>query len=215
MKIRKGVVNLTDNSTKLQTVQVEGLAEEVADNVERYQPFGLSTVLVDCPADGKGSECVIADLGSASMRSVIVADDRRFRPVGGFQGDVVLYGTHDTPTAATHSESTQRIVLTDDGTANYRALLKVNHCTIEINSQDEILIENENATITISASGAISITGGAAATINVPTLSITGNVAITGDLSVTGAVTNAGTNISRTHTHGGVQTGSGTTGVVS
>lgn len=33
MKLRKGVINLTDNSTKLQTVQVEGLAEEVADNV--------------------------------------------------------------------------------------------------------------------------------------------------------------------------------------
>ena len=214
MKLRKGVINLTDNSTKLQTVQVEGLAEEVADNVERYQPFGLSTVLVDCPADGKGSECVIADLGSASMRSVIVADDRRFRPVGGFQGDVVLYGTHDTPTAATHSDSTQRIVLTDDGTADYRMLLKNKHCSIEMNSADVIIIKNDNATITIEANGAISITGGAAATVNVPTLNITGNVAITGDLSVTGAVTNSGTNISRTHTHGGVQTGSGTTGVV-
>jgi len=215
MKLRKGVVNLTDNSTKLQTVQVEGLADEIADNVERYQPFGLSTVLVDCPVDGKGAECVIADLGSTSMRSVIVADDRRFRPVGGFQGDVVLYGTHDTPTAATHSESTQRIALTDDGTANYRMLLKTKNCSIEMNSHDEIMIENENITIIISANGGINITSSAAATVTVPTLNITGNVAITGDLSVTGAVTNAGKDISKNHTHGGVQAGGGTTGVVS
>ena len=214
MKLRKGVINLTDNTTKLQTVQVEGLADEIADNVERYQPFGLSTVLVDCPVDGKGAECVLADLGSTSMRAVIVADDRRFRPVRGFQGDVVLYGTHDTPTAATHSESTQRIALTDDGTADYRMLLKTKNCSIEMNSDDVIVIKNANATITIAASGAISITGSAAASIDVPALNVTGNVAITGDLSVTGAVTNAGTNISRTHTHGGVQTGSGTTGVV-
>ena len=83
-----------------------------------------------------------------------------------------------------------------------------------MNSDDVIVIKNDNATITISASGAISITGSAAASIDVPALNITGNVAITGDLSVTGAVNNAGTNISKTHTHGGVQTGSGTTWVV-
>lgn len=207
MKLRKGVINLTDNSTKLQTVQVEGLAEEVADNVERYQPFGLSTVLVDCPADGKGAECVLADLGSTSMRSVIVADDRRFRPVGGFPGDVVLYGIHDTPTAATHSESTQRIVLTDDGTADYRMLLKTKNCSIAMNSADVMVIKNANATITIAANGTM--------TIAAPTVNITGNVAITGDLSVSGTVTNAGTNISKTHTHGGVQPGVGITGVVS
>jgi len=215
MKLRKGVINLTDNTTKLQTVQVEGLADEIADNVERYQPFGLSTVLVDCPADGKGAECVIADLGSTSMRAVIVADDRRFRPVRGFPGDVVLYGIHDTPTAATHSESTQRIALTDDGTSDYRMLLKTKNCSIEMNSDDVIVIKNANATITIAASGAISITGSATASIDVPTLNITADVAITGGLSVTGPITNAGTDISKTHTHGGVQTGSGTTGVVS
>lgn len=206
MKLRKGVVNLTDNSTKLQTVQVEGLADEIADNVERYQPFGLSTVLVDCPADGKGAECVLADLGSTSMRSVIVADDRRFRPVGGFQGDVVVYGTHDTPTAATHSESTQRIVLTDDGTADYRMLLKTKNCSIEMNSADVIVIKNVNATITIAANGTM--------TIAAPTVNIIGNVAITGDLSVSGAVTNAAKDISKNHTHGGVQSGGSLTGVV-
>lgn len=212
MKLRKGVINLTDDTKKLQTVQVEGLADEVADNVERFQPFGLSTVLMDCPADGRGAECVLADLGSTSMRAVLVADDRRYRPVDGFQGDVVLYGTHDTPTAASHSESTQRIVLTDDGTDDYRILLKNKQCSIEMNSADTILIKNANATITISADGTIDID---ATEVNVTgPVAITGNVAITGDLSVTGAMTNAGTNVSKTHVHGGVQVGAGVTGVV-
>lgn len=38
------------------------------------------------------------------------------------------------------------------------------------------------------------------------------SVAITGDVSITGTLTNNGKNIGSTHTHGGVQTGSGTTG---
>lgn len=207
MKIRKGVVNFVDNSKKLQVCQVEGLANETADNVERYQPFGLSTNLMDCPEDGKGAECVLADLGSSSMRTVIVADDRRYRPVGGHPGDVVLYGIHDTQGASTHDLSTQRIALTDDGADNYRILLKNNHTSIALKSTDAIEIKNEHCTITIAANGTTSIT--------VPTLNITGNVAITGDLSVSGAVTNASKDISKNHTHGGVQPGGGITGVVS
>lgn len=184
MILRKGVINRTDDSKKLQTVQAEGLADEVADNVERFQPFGLSTVLMDCPEDGKGAECVLADLGSASMRAVIVADDRRYRPVGGNPGDVTVYGVHDDPEAETHDDALQRIALTDDGTENYRILFKSNHCSIELNSADEILIENENLTITIAANGAMTITSTGDATWTCPKITINSEVVINGSIEV-------------------------------
>ncbi len=214
MLLRKGVINRTDDSKKLQTVQAEGLADELADNVERFQPFGLSTVLMDCPEDGKGAECVIADLGSASMRAVIIADDRRYRPVNANPGDVLLYGVHDLPDAASHDDALQRIALTDDGTNDYRVLLKNKNCSIEINSADEIKIKNANLTINIAANGALTISTSSTATLTASSLTVNGNVSVNGNLDISGAVTNAGTNISKTHVHTGVQTGTGVTGVV-
>lgn len=52
------------------------------------------------------------------------------------------------------------------------------------------------------------------ATVTASTISLVGNVTVTGNLSVSGSMTNAGKNIGKTHTHSGVQTGGGNTGVV-
>lgn len=59
-----------------------------------------------------------------------------------------------------------------------------------------------------------------AATVNAPLavvnsdeIEMNGNVTISGNLSVDGSMTNNGKNVGATHTHGGVQTGAGNTGV--
>lgn len=200
MKLRKGVINFIDNNQSLlQTTQIEGLSGEVADGVERYQAFGLSTFPMPCNPDGKGAEAIIADLGSSSMRTVIAVDDRRYRPTQGSKGDVIMYGVHDTPTA-THTNATQRLAFTDDGTGNYRCILKINQATIEIKSDGTITLSNPGASIVMLNSGDVNI--------NCANLNVTGNTTFTGQVHANGHP------IDETHTHKSVQPGSGSSGNV-
>lgn len=75
-------------------------------------------------------------------------------------------------------------------------------------------------TFTISPSGNLSVTVAGTTSINstgdvnitAPTTTINGNAVVTGDLAVGGSMTNAGVNTGSTHTHPGVQPGSGNTG---
>jgi phage gp45-like len=135
------ILKVDGNYLKMQTVQITGLDGEMASNVERYQPYGLTTFLVPADADGRGPEGILSDLGSTSLRTVTQVDDRRFRTVHGSVGDVILYSKHDNPTA-THDNALQRFAFTDDGTGNYRAVLKINTCKIDVKSDHSILIDN-------------------------------------------------------------------------
>ena len=87
------------------------------------------------------------------------------------------------------------------------------------NNEDTIMYFGE-ASIRITASGQIILTAPDGVYYNAPTFAMDnngGNTAMnmTGALNITGTVTANGKNIGSTHTHGGVQTGGGTTGVVS
>ena len=87
------------------------------------------------------------------------------------------------------------------------------------NNEDTIMYFGE-ASIRITASGQIILTAPNGVYYNAPTFAMDnngGNTAMnmTGALNITGTVTANGKNIGRTHTHGGFQTGCGTTGVVS
>ena len=156
MKIRKGVINFSTNSSKMQTAQVEGISGEIADEVERYQQFGFSSYPIKVENDGRGTEVIIADVGSTDHRVIIATDDRRYRPITGLPGDVMLYGIHDTPSAE-HTNATQRIVLKEDGSV----IVKVNNMKIELLT---------NGTMNITAT----------------TININGNVAFTGNLTSNG-----------------------------
>lgn len=87
------------------------------------------------------------------------------------------------------------------------------------NNEDTIMYFGD-ASIRITASGQIILTAPNGVYYNAPTFAMDnngGNTAMnmTGALNITGTVTANGKNIGSTHTHGGVQTGGGTTGVVS
>lgn len=59
----------------------------------------------------------------------------------------------------------------------------------------------------------ITITSPTTVTINATDIKINGKLTVTGDVATTGALTNNSKNVGSTHTHSGVTTGSGNTGV--
>jgi phage gp45-like len=169
MKIRKGVINFVDGPfNKTQQVQVEGLSGEVDSKVERYQNFGFSSHIVPVEEDGRGAECVIADLGGSDHKIVLATDDKRYRPNGAIAwGDVLLYSIHDTQHAP-HDTSTQRFVLTDDDSGGiYRSLLKINSCKYEMTSDGKVtLINGAGCSITMDGTTLVATNGQVTITLN-------------------------------------------------
>lgn len=86
MIVTRGVVKLVDDGLKMQTVQVTGHADEVLDNVERWQQYGLTS------RPRKGAEALLLAIGGHRAHTAAVAvDDRRYRPTDLEEGEVALY----------------------------------------------------------------------------------------------------------------------------
>jgi phage baseplate assembly protein V len=84
--VARAVVQLADDDTKLQLVQVGVLAGETIDGAEHHQPYGFSSVPVP------GAEAVVVfPSGDRSHPLVIAVSDRRYRPTGGEPGEVTVY----------------------------------------------------------------------------------------------------------------------------
>lgn len=103
--IARGVVQLVDDSTKLQLVQLGILAEETVDAGEHFQPYGLSSV----PLPG-AEHVTLFPGGDRAHPIVIVVSDRRYRPTGGDPGLVALY-----------NHVGARVLLLPDGTVEIRS----------------------------------------------------------------------------------------------
>lgn len=101
-----------------------------------------------------------------------------------------------TPSAVTIVRGSSQITINDSG--------------ITINNPNTGVTINGNLTVNglISGTAGFNITGGTGAT-----MTINGNINQTGNYSSTGSLTNNGKAVGSTHVHGGVQTGSGDTGV--
>lgn len=82
----RGVVTRINDTLATQTVQVELRFDDIAGDVEHFQPFGLSFhPTVD-------SECVVLAVGSSQDNLVAVAaTDRANRPTGASEGEGGLY----------------------------------------------------------------------------------------------------------------------------
>lgn len=97
--VSRGVVNHVDDGLKQQNMQVSLLADETADDVERFQNYGHSSVP---PA---GSEAIVLAVGGVRQHLVaVVVDAKGVRPVGLESGDSVVY----------HLEG-HNVLLTKDG----------------------------------------------------------------------------------------------------
>jgi phage baseplate assembly protein V len=84
--VSRAVVNLINDATKLQGVQITLMADQVADDVERFQNYGLTSVPLP------GAEAVALAVGGSTAHTVVVVvDDRRYRLKGLAGGEVALY----------------------------------------------------------------------------------------------------------------------------
>lgn len=86
LTVARAVVNLIDDSKKLQTLQTSLLKREVRDNIERFQDYGFTSV------PHPGAEGVVVFVGgNRDLGLCIAVDDRRYRMVGLEQGEVAIY----------------------------------------------------------------------------------------------------------------------------
>lgn len=86
----RGVISLINDSGGRQVVQVRLAGGELADGVERFQNFGLSS---HAPL---GSEAVLVALGGDRSHLVALAvEDRASRPKGLLEGETQLYSAFE------------------------------------------------------------------------------------------------------------------------
>ncbi len=84
--VARGVVHRTNDSAKLQTLQVGVMASETVDDVEHFQPYGFGSV----PENGAEAVALFPNGDRGHPLAVAVAD-RRYRPTGHEPGEVFIY----------------------------------------------------------------------------------------------------------------------------
>ncbi|MGU5686644.1 phage baseplate assembly protein V [Aeromonas allosaccharophila] len=114
----RAIVTMVNDSLQRQNLQLKVLADEGADDVERFQNYGHSSV------PPEGSEAVVLGLGGARAGMVaIVVEHKGFRPKDLAAGDNCLY----------HLEG-HRIILRKDGAVEIQAK------TVIINASEKTTI---------------------------------------------------------------------------
>jgi phage baseplate assembly protein V len=84
--VSRAIVNLVDDATKLQALQVTMLADETSDQVERVQKYGFTSV------PHPDSEAIALAVGGSRDHVVVICvDDRRYRLKGLQSGEVAIY----------------------------------------------------------------------------------------------------------------------------
>jgi len=81
-----------DNSGESQKLQVDVGNEQIIDEVERLQPYGLASSLKDADSTGASEAILISLAGNRDHAVIIQTDDNRFR-VKVDKGDVALYNS--------------------------------------------------------------------------------------------------------------------------
>lgn len=109
LMVGRAVVSLVKDGLKLQGLQVTLLADEVRDEVERFQQYGFTS------HPHPGAEALVVCVAGNRDHAVVVAvDDRRFRLKGLQQGEVALY-----------TDQGDKVVLKRDGVIELTASTKV------------------------------------------------------------------------------------------
>lgn len=86
LMVDRAVVRIVTDSLGRQNLQIQSLADETNDDVERFQNYGFSSVP---PA---GSEAIVVAVGGRRGGLVAIAvEDKGARPRDGDEGDVFLY----------------------------------------------------------------------------------------------------------------------------
>jgi phage baseplate assembly protein V len=160
MMISRGVLRATSDENGVQTMQLGLLEEEVADQVERIQSYGLSAV------PHNGGDAVIAFMqGNRDHGAVLAVNDRASRPRNQKAGEVTLYNNKKVS-----------LHLTEDG--NLVITVDEDEGKLTIKVKDEITIEAKKLTIKIEDE----------ISIEAPAIKIKGDIELDGNLDATGRV---------------------------
>ena len=93
--VERGVVLLSDASTKLQALQLRIAGEATDDDLEHFEPYGITSRPRDPAATGDeagAAEAITLALGgNVDNQVVVMVADRRFRLMGLEKGEVALY----------------------------------------------------------------------------------------------------------------------------
>ena len=147
--VARGVVDLADDSRKMQENQVRLLEGELISNAERAQQYGFSSHPLP------GAECFVVFCGAAREHPVILAvDDRRYRVKDSKPGEVVIY--------------------TDEGDT---ITLKRGN-VIEVAGKGDVIVK-AGRTVSVEAGTSVAITADAAITLTAPTIILNGNLSAT------------------------------------
>jgi len=189
--VTRAIVQLVDDSRKFQALQVEMLAGEVRENVERVQNYGFTSVPLPPDEDGVGPEAVVVSVGGRRDHAVVIAcDDRRYRIKGLVGGEVAVY-----------TDQGDKIVLKRDGHMELTASTKVlvTCPLIELKASTKVLVTGKlDVTDTATIAGKLTVNND---------VGITGDVVADGDLDCGKTVTAitdvvGGGKHLKTHTHG-------------
>ncbi len=94
--VARAVVNLVDDSKRMQELQLQLLAGELIDGAERVQNYGLTSKPFP-PSGDRAAEAVVLFVGGGRDHPLVVAvDDRRHRPKDLADGESTLYDDQGT-----------------------------------------------------------------------------------------------------------------------
>lgn len=158
----RGVVQSCDDSKGIQRVKVALFADEIQDNVERFQNYGFTSK----PLPG-AEAMTIFHSGNRDHGVVIAVDDRRYRLKGMADGEVAIYTDEGD---SIHFKRGNKIDITTNVlTVNASTKTVVNSPLAEVNA------ETTNVT-----SPEINITSSTGVNVTTPLLSVSGLISCSG-----------------------------------
>lgn len=98
MMLVKAIIETINDSDELQLVKISGLNNEVQDDIERIQNYGMTS------APPKGSEAFVAYINGNRDHGVVIACDNGEHRVAGLNdGEVAVYSQHGQQIALENS----------------------------------------------------------------------------------------------------------------
>ena len=127
LMIGRSVLRLVDDTMQLQSLQVEALADETLDGVERFQQYGFTS------HPHPEAEAVMLSVAGERANAVVIAvEDRRYRITSLTAGEVALY-----------DDQGQRVVLQRDGIiidTDRPGGVQITAPIVTINSRDSVTV---------------------------------------------------------------------------
>lgn len=89
LTVARAVINLVNDAESMQLAQVELLDGQVRDDVESFQPLGITSV------PSRDAEAVAVSVGGQQDHTILLGvNDRSIRPTGLQEGETKIYSAH-------------------------------------------------------------------------------------------------------------------------